>query len=101
MRKRERNKACREKERLQIVDLSGMSLDSLPKPSLDLATITNLDLSNNNLQNIPESLTARLRNLAVLDVHSNQLSSLPNSIGCLSKLKLLNVSANFIHPIPS
>ncbi|KAK2358711.1 plant intracellular Ras-group-related LRR protein [Trifolium repens] len=89
-----------EVERLQIVDLSGMSLDSLPNPSLNLATICKLDLSNNNLQNIPESLTARLLNIVVLDVHSNQLRSLPNSIGCLSKLKLLNVSGNLIQHLP-
>lgn len=49
MKKRERNKGM-EKERLQVMDLSGMSLESLPKPSLDLATICKLDLSNNNLQ---------------------------------------------------
>ncbi|KAL2340488.1 hypothetical protein Fmac_008428 [Flemingia macrophylla] len=98
-RKREKNKAM-EKERLQVMDLSGMSLDSLPKPSVDLATICKLDLSDNNLQDIPESLTARLLNLEVLDVRSNQLKSLPNSIGCLSKLKVLNVSGNFIQFLP-
>ncbi|KAG4949354.1 plant intracellular Ras-group-related LRR protein 6 isoform X1 [Glycine max] len=99
MRKRERSKAM-EKERLQVMDLSGMSLEFLPKPSLDLATICKLDLSNNNLQEIPESLTARLLNVEVLDVRSNQLNSLPNSIGCLSKLKVLNVSGNFIESLP-
>ncbi|KAK7388162.1 hypothetical protein VNO78_22970 [Psophocarpus tetragonolobus] len=89
-----------EEERLEIVDLSGMSLESLPNPSLNLATICKLDLSNNNLQNIPESLTARLLNMVVLDVHSNQLRYLPNSIGCLSKLKVLNVSGNLIEYLP-
>lgn len=39
-----------DEERLEIVDLSGMSLDSLPNPSLNLATICKLNLSNNNLQ---------------------------------------------------
>lgn len=39
-----------EEQRLHIVDLSGLSLDSLPSPSLNLATICKLDLSNNNLQ---------------------------------------------------
>lgn len=52
------------------------------------------------LQNIPESLTARLLNVVVLDVHSNQLTSLPNSIGCLSKLKILNVSGNLLTSLP-
>ncbi|CAA0818749.1 Plant intracellular Ras-group-related LRR protein 6 [Striga hermonthica] len=83
-----------------VVDLSGMSLDVLPNPPLNLAAISRLDLSNNNLQNIPESSTARLLNVVVLDVHSNQLKSLPNSIGCLSKLKVLNVSGNFLQSLP-
>ncbi|XVF19080.1 hypothetical protein REPUB_Repub11eG0079400 [Reevesia pubescens] len=89
-----------EEDRLVIVDLSGMSLDSLPNPSLNLAALCKLDLSNNNLQSIPESMTARLLNVVVLDVHSNQLKFLPNSIGCLSKLKLLNVSGNLLQTLP-
>lgn len=51
-------------------------------------------------QIIPESLTARLLNVIVLDVHSNQLKCLPNSIGCLSKLKILNVSGNLLQSLP-
>ncbi|XP_022731842.1 plant intracellular Ras-group-related LRR protein 6-like [Durio zibethinus] len=89
-----------EEERLEIVNLSGMSLDSLPNPSLNLSTICKLDLSNNNLESIPESLTARLLNLVAFDVHSNQLKFLPYSIGCLSKLKILNVSGNLLHTLP-
>ncbi|KAJ6381169.1 hypothetical protein OIU77_029956 [Salix suchowensis] len=89
-----------EEERLEVVDLSGISLKTLPNPSLNLATICELYLFNNDLQIIPESLTARMLNLVVLDVHSNQLKSLPNSIGCLSKLKVLNVSGNLIESLP-
>ncbi|XP_074284396.1 plant intracellular Ras-group-related LRR protein 6-like [Silene latifolia] len=89
-----------EEQRLEIIDLSGMSLDSLPNPSINLAAICKLDISNNNLQTIPESLIARLLNVLVLDVHSNQLTLLPNSIGCLSKLKILNVSGNHLTSLP-
>lgn len=39
-----------EEEKLEIVDLSGMSLECLPNPSLNLTTVCKLDLSNNNLQ---------------------------------------------------
>lgn len=85
---------------LRRVDLSGMSLNSLSNPSLNLSLTTKLDLSNNNLKTIPESLTARLLNLVELDLHSNQLTSLPNSIGCLSKLQVLNVSANLLKILP-
>ncbi|XP_044462842.1 plant intracellular Ras-group-related LRR protein 6-like [Mangifera indica] len=89
-----------EEERLEVIDLSGKSLDSLPNPCLNLASICKLDLSNNNLQNISESLITRLVNVLVFDVHSNQLKSLPTSIGCLSKLKVLNVSGNLLESLP-
>lgn len=40
-----------EARRLEIVDMSGMGLDSLPSPSpLNIGTIGKLDLSSNNLQ---------------------------------------------------
>lgn len=39
-----------EEERLEVVNLSGMALESLPNPSLNLAQICKLDLSNNHLQ---------------------------------------------------
>ncbi|XP_065848585.1 plant intracellular Ras-group-related LRR protein 6-like [Euphorbia lathyris] len=93
-------KKISEEVTLEIIDLSSMSLDSLPNPALNLALICKLDLSNNNLQAIPESLTARLLNVVVLDVHSNQLKCLPNSIGCLCKLKVLNVAGNFLQFLP-
>ncbi|XP_030456394.1 plant intracellular Ras-group-related LRR protein 6-like [Syzygium oleosum] len=89
-----------EDEKLEVVDLSGLSMESLPNPTLTLALICKLDISNNNLQTIPESLTARLLNVVVLDVHSNQLKVLPNSIGCLSKLKVLNVAGNYLQFLP-
>lgn len=90
-----------EEESLEIVDLSGMSLDSLPiNPTINLGAISKLHLSNNNLQIIPESITARLLNLVELDMHSNQLKSIPNSIGCLSKLKFLNISGNLLLSLP-
>ncbi|KAG8043381.1 hypothetical protein GUJ93_ZPchr0458g22615 [Zizania palustris] len=84
----------------QKLDMSGMSMDTLPHLTMSLGHITILDLSNNNLESIPESIIARLLNVVVLDVRSNQLKSLPNSIGCLSKLKVLNVSGNLLESLP-
>lgn len=46
----ERNKSAKEEERLEMVDLSGMSLETLPNPSINIGIICKLDLSNNNLQ---------------------------------------------------
>ncbi|KAJ0263260.1 Plant intracellular Ras-group-related LRR protein 8 [Hirschfeldia incana] len=84
---------------LKTLDLSG-SLASLSASSINLASISKLDLSNNNIQQIPESLVARMLNLWALDLHTNQLKTLPNSIGCLSKLKVLNVSGNNLQHLP-
>ncbi|KAG1364489.1 putative plant intracellular Ras-group-related LRR protein 1-like [Cocos nucifera] len=96
----EKNTAQKVKDKAQKVDLSGMSLNTLSNPAMEFLCITKLDLSNNNLESIPESLTARLLNLEVLDVHSNQLKALPNSIGCLTKLKVFNVSSNLLVSLP-
>lgn len=84
----------------QKLDFSGMFLVAVPSSSVDFGFITNLDLSNNNLESIPESVTARLLNLIVLDLHSNQLKALPNSIGCLSKLRALNICSNHLESLP-
>ncbi|XP_010545374.1 PREDICTED: plant intracellular Ras-group-related LRR protein 8 [Tarenaya hassleriana] len=92
--------ATADEKKEETLDLNGMSLVSLPTSSFNLASISKLDLSNNNLQNIPESLVARMLNVMALDLHSNQLKTLPNSIGCLSKLKILNVSGNFLQYLP-
>ena len=41
---------CDEALPMVDLDLSGLSLESLPNPTLNLASISHLDLSNNNLQ---------------------------------------------------
>lgn len=42
--------AGEELEKAEKLDLSGMSLDALPNTPVNLASITKLDLSNNNLE---------------------------------------------------
>lgn len=43
-----------EEERQEIMDLSGMSLESMPNPTVPLGCISRLDLSNNHLQVSPQ-----------------------------------------------
>ncbi|XP_078443941.1 plant intracellular Ras-group-related LRR protein 1-like [Wolffia australiana] len=88
------------KEEERNLNLSGMALASLPSPSFNPTLVTKLDLSNNNLESIPESTVARLLNVVELDLHSNELKTLPNSMGCLKKLKILNVDSNMLESLP-
>lgn len=82
------------------LDLSGLQLHSVPHEIAKLSsTLVKLDLSNNNLQVLPDSVTS-LVNLTHLDIQSNQLTSLPDSIGRLVNLKVFNVSGNSLATLP-
>lgn len=50
MTKMKKNRENKEETVFRKIDLSGMSLNSLSNPSLNLSLITKLDLSNNNLK---------------------------------------------------
>lgn len=82
------------------LDLSGLLLHSVPHEIGKLSsTLAKLDLSNNNLQVLPDSVTS-LVNLTHLDIQSNQFTSLPDSIGRLVNLKVFNVSGNSLAALP-
>ena len=70
-----------EEEKLETVDLSGLSLDSLPDPSINVASIFKLDLSNNNL-------VVSLSLSFVFDLCSNQKLNLGFLFFCSLSLSL-------------
>ena len=53
-----------------------------------LPSLVELDLSNNQLVEVPASI-ACLNNLVTLLLHNNKLSNLPEEIGSMSALKIL------------
>jgi internalin A len=64
-----------------------------------LTKLQNLNVSNNQLTNLPESIS-QLTQLQNLNINDNQLSNLPESIGQLAKLQSLNVSNNELISLP-
>uniref|UniRef100_A0A8C5WIY2 Leucine-rich repeat-containing protein 40 n=1 Tax=Leptobrachium leishanense TaxID=445787 RepID=A0A8C5WIY2_9ANUR len=61
--------------------------------------LTKMILASNKLQSLSEDLKL-LPALVVLDVHDNQLSSLPRAIGELTNLQKLNISHNRLEALP-
>jgi len=67
--------------------------------SYNINTTTKLDLSQNNLTSLPESI-GRLTNLQELNLESNKLTSLPESIGRLTNLEFLYLIGNRLTSLP-
>ncbi|KAL5356226.1 hypothetical protein BJX96DRAFT_162302 [Aspergillus floccosus] len=97
---------------LELLDLHGNLLQSLPVGLRRLQRLHTLNLSNNNLkmddiavvtEMLQGALTPdiqRLTNLESLDLHENSLVALPHEIGELTALRILNVGCNQLTSLP-
>ncbi|XP_041368128.1 E3 ubiquitin-protein ligase LRSAM1-like isoform X2 [Gigantopelta aegis] len=65
----------------------------------DLKTLRVLDLHNNELKSLPEEM-GHLENLQILNAEKNRLRKIPASIGNLRCLQTLNVKDNKIKTLP-
>lgn len=109
---------------LETMDLHGNKLCGVPMGFRRLGALTSLNLSSNNLSNdnleiiaqmtalrdlklannglsgtLPASLT-ELTGLEILDLKGNRLTSLPDNIGSMARLRILNVAENVLEAIP-
>ncbi|NXG47782.1 LRSM1 ligase, partial [Psilopogon haemacephalus] len=66
---------------------------------LSLLTLKVLDLHDNQLASLPADI-GQLASLQVLNLERNLLTSLPPSIGDLAQLQLLNVKGNMLKELP-
>ncbi|KAL9180238.1 hypothetical protein ACHAXT_008208 [Thalassiosira profunda] len=73
----------------------GLLLESLT-PVVDFGWLKRLDVSNNELSALPG--LASLANLEVLCMKRNWFNALPDDIGKLLKLRVLDCSRNFLKP---
>lgn len=87
--------------RLHSLNLSNnqLSMDDL-HVIWDMETVRDLKLAKNQLQGSFPSDISRLRNLEVLDLHENSLTELPESLGELHALKMLDVGHNQLLSLP-
>ncbi|KAH6692280.1 leucine-rich repeat-containing protein [Plectosphaerella plurivora] len=109
---------------LELLDLHGNNLIAVPRGLRQLPQLTTLNLSSNRLANnclepISEITTLRdlklannlfygpvdpcfsnLQNLEILDLHGNNISSLPVNFGNLERLRNFNISENSLEVLP-
>ena len=85
--------------RQDSLDLSQLSLSSLPSKIGNLRNLRNLELGNNQLTSLPPEI-GNLRNLWYLDLRNNQLPSLPPEIRNLRNLSYLNLGSNRLTSLP-
>lgn len=112
------------RKKLWDLDLSGLALNEIPEELFKSATTLDwLDLSNNQIGEIPETLSrltklrelyithnqikiipdslCRLTSLVELNLSGNQIVAIPDALGNLQKLKILDLSDNHIAALPS
>lgn len=84
---------------IEVLNVNGNYLTTLPKQISNLKNLTKLFLNNNNFKFLPGEIFY-LPQLRELDISYNTLSSLPESIGCSICLGSLDASYNHLSYLP-
>ncbi len=95
-------------QQLRTLDLTNLGLTKIPPQVFELNHLTELKLGHwsaytkrdrNQISHIPDEI-GLLQNLQLLDLSSNLLEVLPPVIGKMKRLELLDVSKNELESIP-
>lgn len=79
---------------LTKLDLSGNEISQIPNSGISkLKNLKSFDLSGNNLKTFPQGILA-LQNLQELKLNKNQLTALPEEIKTLKNLEVLEIKSN-------
>jgi hypothetical protein len=81
------------------LSLAGLGLTLLPPGLQELSRLTDLDLSHNRIEQLPEGI-ARLVDLERLLLRGNRLAALPPSLTALTRLAHLDLANNQFAEIP-
>ncbi|XP_068104794.1 E3 ubiquitin-protein ligase LRSAM1 isoform X2 [Hyperolius riggenbachi] len=93
---------CRVLQKKVLILHSNLLTQLVPKSchTLDLATLKVLDLHDNQITSLPADI-GQLTSLRVLNAERNLLRTLPDSIGDLVQLQTLNVKGNKLKALPA
>ncbi len=83
-----------------ILDLSNQGLTKVSQDVFKKTSLTELNLSNNQLAGSLPGEIRFLSNLEVLDASNNQMTGVPAEIGQLSHLRVLNLGNNQLTGLP-
>ncbi|WP_230968440.1 COR domain-containing protein, partial [Nostoc sp. WHI] len=84
---------------LTQLDLSGNQITQIPEAITNLTNLTRFHIGGNKITQIPEAI-ANLTNLTQLDLSGNQITQIPEAIANLTNLTQLDLSYNQITQIP-
>ncbi|KRY75413.1 Leucine-rich repeat and calponin homology domain-containing protein 3 [Trichinella pseudospiralis] len=84
---------------LTYLDLSVNQIQTFPV-ELCLLPLEVLLLNNNRIESLPVEIEKLSNSLAELDLSCNQIAVLPNEIGALKKLRVLNLRQNLLTWLP-
>jgi len=80
--------------------LADSGLEKVPTSLFNDTSITELDLSGNNLTGALPSEIQKLSKLEILDASDNNLTGIPAEIGQLSRLRIVSFANNDISGLP-
>ena len=85
---------------IEILDVGDNFIERIPESLLkDESPMKQLILRGNSIQSLPSTIN-KLKSLKWLDISKNRLKKLPPQIGDLSNLKYLNISWNDLTALP-
>jgi Leucine-rich repeat (LRR) protein len=84
-----------------VLDMSNQGLSKVPESVFNRTDIAELNLSHNVLTDALQSQVGQLKNLKILNLSYNKFTGVPAEVGQLKNLEVLNLSNNELTGLPN